>query len=286
MPILIHGAACRQSLKPPPGLAKMGPCHFATIEGKPMESSTATADPGRGRNAPRPKMKKLSAVVAAYNEAETIEELLRRVRQVELGLEIEIVVVDDGSTDTTRQRIEAAQERDPAIKAVFHEHNQGKGAALRTGFALATGDAVVVQDADLEYDPQDYGVLLAPILDGRADVVFGSRFIGQTHRVLYFWHYLGNKFLTLLSNALTDINLTDMETCYKAFTRDALDGIRIRSNRFGFEPEITAKVAKKKCRIYEVPINYDGRGYEEGKKITWKDGLKAIFSILWFRVFD
>jgi glycosyltransferase involved in cell wall biosynthesis len=181
------------------------------------------------------------------------------------------------------------QEISPAQKNVrvfYHDRNQGKGTALRTGFEVTTGDIVIIQDADLEYDPREYPVLLEPILDGRADIVYGSRFLGGPHRVLFFWHYLGNRFLTLLSNALTNLNLTDMETCYKVFKREVLNDIQLKSNRFGFEPEFTAKIAKKGFRIYETPISYSGRTYSEGKKIGWKDGVKAIFAIIWFRFFD
>ena len=191
-------------------------------------------------------------------------------------------MVDDGSTDGTREYL--AGLREPDTRCVFHEWNQGKGAALRTGFAHASGDVVLVQDADLEYDPREYPILLEPILDGRADVVFGSRFLAAPHRVLYFWHYVANRALTTISNALTNINLTDMETCYKAFRKSVLDQITIESDRFGFEPEITAKVAHLGCRIYEVPISYSGRTYEEGKKITWKDGATALWWILRFGV--
>ena len=172
------------------------------------------------------------------------------------------------------------------IQILTHDRNRGKGAALRTGFAAAGGDIIIIQDADLEYDPQEYKVLLGPILDGRADVVYGSRFLGGPHRVLFFWHYVGNKFLTLLADVFSNLNLSDMETCYKVFKKKVLNEINLRSNRFGFEPEFTMKVAKKGFRVYEVPISYSGRTYEEGKKIVWKDGLKAIFAILWFRFFD
>jgi glycosyltransferase involved in cell wall biosynthesis len=172
------------------------------------------------------------------------------------------------------------------VHVFFHAKNRGKGAALRTGFEQVKGDIVVIQDGDLEYDPSEYGRLIGPILDGRADVVYGSRFTGGPQRVLFFWHYVGNKFLTLLSNMFTNLNLSDMETCYKIFRADLLNRMTIRSNRFGFEPEVTAKFAKLKCRIYEVPISYSGRTYEEGKKITWKDGLAALFHIIWFRFFD
>jgi glycosyltransferase involved in cell wall biosynthesis len=227
---------------------------------------------------------KLSVVVPAYNERSTIAEIIRRIQAVDLGLDKEIIVVDDGSADGTRELLQALAV--PGLKLVLHEKNLGKGAALRSGFARAEGDVVLVQDADLEYDPREYSRLLEPILDGRADVVYGSRFLGGPHRVLYFWHYVGNKFLTTLSNMLSNLNLTDMETCYKVFRRHVLKKVEIKSSRFGFEPEITMKVAKLKCRIYEVPISYSGRDYSEGKKIGWKDGLAAIFHLLRFRLFD
>jgi glycosyltransferase involved in cell wall biosynthesis len=203
-----------------------------------------------------------------------------------VDLEKEIIIVDDASTDGTRELLQEDTFSLENIRVLYHDHNQGKGAALRTGFESATGDIVIIQDADLEYDPREYPVLLEPILDGRADIVYGSRFLGGPHRVLFFWHYLGNKFLTLLSNAMTNLNLTDMETCYKVFRREVLSGIQLKSNRFGFEPEFTAKIAKKDFRIYETPISYSGRTYAEGKKIGWKDGVKAIVAILWFRFFD
>ncbi|HUU58054.1 MAG TPA: glycosyltransferase family 2 protein [Phycisphaerae bacterium] len=221
---------------------------------------------------------KLSVVIPAYDEAGTIEEIVARVRAADV--EKEIVVVDDFSTDGTRDRLRQ-MESGGDLRILYHEKNQGKGAALRTGFAAAGGDVVIVQDADLEYDPRDYPKLLAPIVAGKADVVYGSRFAGgESHRVLYFWHYVGNRFLTLLSNCFTNLNLTDMETCYKAFRREVLRSIRIQENRFGFEPEITAKVARMGCRVYEVGISYSGRTYEEGKKIGWKDGLRAVWCIL------
>ncbi len=226
----------------------------------------------------------ISVVIPVYNEVSTIREIVVRVQAVDL--EKEIIIVDDGSTDGTREQLQEIALSQENIKVFYHDRNQGKGAALRTGFEAATGDIVIIQDADLEYDPREYPVLLEPILDGRADVVYGSRFLGGPHRVLFFWHYLGNKFLTLLSNAVTNLNLTDMETCYKVFKREVLAGMNLKSNRFGFEPEFTVKIAKKDCRIYEVPISYSGRTYAEGKKIGWKDGVKAIFAIIWFRFFD
>ena len=227
---------------------------------------------------------KISVVMPVYNEIGTVEEIVARVQAV--SLEKEIIIVDDFSTDGTRERLEKIDQIHENVKVLYHDHNQGKGAALRKGFQSATGDVVIIQDADLEYDPKEYPVLLESILDGRADVVYGSRFLGGPHRVLFFWHYLGNKFLTLLSNALTNLNLTDMETCYKVFKREILEDMNLKSNRFGFEPEFTVKIARKNLRIYEVPISYSGRTYAEGKKIGWKDGVKAIFSIFWFRFFD
>jgi glycosyltransferase involved in cell wall biosynthesis len=227
---------------------------------------------------------KISVVIPVYNEVQTIKEVVTRVQEVEL--EKEIIIVDDYSTDGTRERLREINHAYENVKVLYHDHNQGKGASLRTGFQAITGDIVIIQDADLEYDPRDYPLLLGPIVDGRADVVYGSRFLGGPHRVLFFWHYLGNKFVTLLSNMLTNLNLTDMETCYKVFKSEVLAEIKLKSNRFGFEPEFTAKIAKKGFRIYETPISYSGRTYAEGKKIGWKDGIKAIFAILWFRFFD
>jgi glycosyltransferase involved in cell wall biosynthesis len=227
----------------------------------------------------------LSVVVPVYNEKQTLFEILGRVLNAPVELEREIILVDDCSTDGTGELYDRLDQQFPGanIRVFRHNVNQGKGAALRTGFAQATGDIVVVQDADLEYDPRDYPTLLKPILEGLADVVYGSRFAGgQEHRVLYYWHSVGNRVVTTLSNMFTDLNLTDMETCYKAFRAEVLKGIAIKSNRFGVEPELTAKVARGKWRVYEVGIRYAGRSYEEGKKITWRDGLKAVFSIVRF----
>ncbi len=226
---------------------------------------------------------KLSVLVPVYNEAGTIDEIVRRIREV--PLEKEIIIVDDGSSDGTRERLVEIGRLD-GVRVLLHAKNQGKGAALRTAIGAAEGDVLIVQDADLEYDPREYPRLLEPILDGRADVVFGSRFLGGPHRVLYFWHSVGNKFLTLLSNILTNLNLSDMETCYKVFRKEVADQLTFKSDRFGFEPEFTAKVARKGFRIYEVPISYSGRTYSEGKKITWKDGVSAIYAIIRFRFFD
>ena len=228
---------------------------------------------------------KVSILIPVYNEAGTIEEIVARVQSVSLPLEKELIVIDDFSRDGTRERLKKIQQNG-SVKVLYHDQNLGKGAALRTGFKSVTGDIVIIQDADLEYDPKDYPKLLEPILDDRADVVYGSRFLSGPHRVFYFWHTVGNRFLTLLSNMLTDLNLTDMETGYKAFKTHVLREIRLRCNRFGFEPEFTAKAAKKRFRIYEVPISYSGRDYSEGKKATWKDGLVAIFVILWFHFAD
>ncbi|MCX5816154.1 MAG: glycosyltransferase family 2 protein [Proteobacteria bacterium] len=279
----------------------------------------------------------LSIIIPAYNERNFIEEVVRRV--MDAPYDKEIIIVDDGSTDGTREwlssQLETPQDRtgEPAyrrigeeeqragsreqragseekpithhlgqkhsgagpspithhvneVKVIFHEKNMGKGGAVRTGVNVASGDIILVQDADLEYDPKDYPTLLEPILEGKADVVYGSRFLGGTHRVHYFWHYVGNMLITLISNMATDLNLTDMETGYKVFKREVFQGIEIKSNRFGFEPEITAKVARKGCVVYEVPISYYGRSYEEGKKITWKDGVKAVFTILKYKWFS
>jgi glycosyltransferase involved in cell wall biosynthesis len=228
----------------------------------------------------------LSVVIPCFNEIHTIRQLLDRVRGARLpdGMERELIVVDDCSTDGTSDLLRA--EKSPNVKVHFHKKNRGKGAALRTGFLHASGDIVVVQDADLEYNPDEYAKLLKPILDGRADVVFGSRFCTtDERRVLYYFHFLGNRFLTFASNIFTNLNLTDMETCYKMFRREILDKITIRESRFGFEPEITAKVAKLKCRIYEVGISYSGRTYEDGKKIGIRDGFRAVWCIVKYNVF-
>lgn len=230
---------------------------------------------------------KLSIVIPVYNEKNTIEKLLKAVAEVSLGdMEKEIIIVDDGSTDGTRE-ILSTYSSSP-YKVILQSLNQGKGAAIRTGFAAATGDFIIIQDADLEYDPNEYPLILAPLVDGKADVVYGSRFIGdRPHRVLFFWHSIGNRFLTLFSNMLTDLNLTDMETCYKAFTKNALTKIlsKLTSNRFNIEPEITARVSKARLRIYEVGISYYGRTYEEGKKIGVRDGFSALWAIVKFNLF-
>jgi len=220
---------------------------------------------------------RLSVVVPCYNEETTIASLVAQV--LRSPWVAEVVVVDDGSADRSREILAGLS--DPRLTVVLHEHNRGKGAALRTGFSRATADFVVVQDADLEYDPAEYGVLLEPLLDDRAEVVYGSRFLsGRPHRVLYFWHSMGNKFLTLLSNMFTDLNLTDMETCYKCFRREVIQSIDIEEDRFGFEPEITAKLAEGRFRIFEVGISYSGRTYAEGKKIGWRDGVRAVYCIV------
>lgn len=235
---------------------------------------------------------KLSVLIPVYNEVNTLEEAIRRVRSVRLPKEI--IVVDDGSTDGSREllkrlEMEANSGNDPLneLKVYFQPKNQGKGAAIRSALSRVAGDIVIIQDADLEYDPEDYTKLLEPILSGKADVVYGTRFYGGgAHRVLFFWHYLGNQLLTLISNVLTNLNLTDMEVGYKVFKAEVLKSIELKSNRFGFEPEITLKVAKRRCRVYEVPISYHGRTYAEGKKITWKDGLATFYFLIRFWLKD
>ncbi len=226
---------------------------------------------------------KLSVVIPVFNERDTIEEILRRVQKVDIPKEI--IIVDDGSTDGTRDRLESIKGQHPNVLVIFQPCNMGKGRALRSGFEAARGDYVIVQDADLEYDPQDYARLVGPLERGVADAVYGSRFTTtQEHRVLYFWHSLGNKLLTLLSNMATDLNLTDMETCYKVFRRELIQSLELEEDRFGFEPEITCKLARARARIYEVGIAYHGRTYDEGKKIGMRDGFRALWCILKYRV--
>jgi glycosyltransferase involved in cell wall biosynthesis len=237
----------------------------------------------------------LSVVIPVYNEQKTILEILRRVR--ETPIRKQIILVDDCSKDGTTEILRQLLASEPDLTVVFHEKNQGKGAALRTGFQHATGQLVIVQDADLEYDPSEYLRLIQPIVEGKADVVYGSRFIGETHRVLHFWHSMANRFLTLLSNMSTTLNLTDMEVCYKVFRREVIQGIRLKSDRFGFEPEVTAKVARfrvpalegrpeRKCRVHEMPVSYNGRDYSEGKHIKWTDGVQAIYCIIRYALAD
>jgi glycosyltransferase involved in cell wall biosynthesis len=227
---------------------------------------------------------KLSIVMPVFNERNTIKEILRRVRQVDLGdMEREIVIVDDGSSDGTRDIL--AMEEDSGTRVIYHKENRGKGAAVRTGFAAASGDLILVQDADLEYDPEDYPKLIEPVLKGMAQVVYGSRFTGPRKNML-FWHFVGNRFLALMTNILYNTTLSDMETCYKLFTRESLQGIEIKADHFDFEPEVTAKILKKKIRIFEVPISYAGREMEEGKKITWRDGIPAMWTLIKYRFVD
>ncbi len=226
---------------------------------------------------------KLSIIIPCFNEIKTIDEVLRNIKKSEIKSK-EIIIVDDGSSDGSREYLEKLDDKE--ISTIFHINNKGKGAALSTGINFAKGEIIIIQDADLEYDPREYTQVIGPILEGKADVVYGSRFQGgQPHRVVYFWHRVGNGFLTLLSNIFTDLNLTDMETCYKAFKSEIIKNINIEEKRFGFEPEITAKISKKNYRIYEVGISYYGRTYKEGKKIGWKDGIRAIWCILKYNIF-
>lgn len=237
-------------------------------------------------------VKKLSIIIPAYNEAPTIHLILDRVREVQLmnGIEKELIIVNDCSKDNTAEIVQRYIEKYPAVNIrLFNQSvNQGKGAAIHKGIELASGDCLIIQDADLEYDPEEYNILLKPILNGSADVVYGSRFMGgKPHRILFFWHSIGNKFLTMLSNAFTNLNLTDMETCYKMFRSDIIKKVRLKENRFGFEPEVTARIARiPNIRIYEVGISYYGRTYAEGKKIGWKDGFRAIYCILKYNIFS
>jgi glycosyltransferase involved in cell wall biosynthesis len=228
---------------------------------------------------------KISIIMPAYNEAATIAEMISKVQAVDVGFSKEIIIVDDASVDGTKDVLKAFAGRTD-VRVIFHERNRGKGAAIRTALAHVTGDIVVIQDADLEYDPEDLPRLIRPIASGRADVVYGNRFHGEAHRVLYFWHSVGNGVLTLACNMLTNLNLSDMEVGYKAFRADVICRMRLRSDRFGFEPEVTAKVAKFGCRIFEVPISYYGRTYAEGKKITWKDGIAALWCMVRYRIGD
>lgn len=226
---------------------------------------------------------KLSVVMPVYNERATLRVVVERVLSISFPFEIELLCVDDGSTDTSREILAELQKEHPAIRVLLQPRNMGKGAALRRGIQEATGEYVVIQDADREYDPAEYPLLLEPLMDGKADVVYGSRFLGgRPHRVLYFWHSVGNWLLTLFSNALTDLNLTDMETCYKVFRREVIQSIPLEEDRFGFEPEVTVKIAKRRLRVYEVGISYSGRTYEEGKKIGWRDGFRAIWCLVKF----
>jgi glycosyltransferase involved in cell wall biosynthesis len=228
---------------------------------------------------------KLSVIIPCYNELNTIDTIIKAVNDSPYKNK-EIIIIDDCSTDGTRDKLKQIEETNKVSQVLYHSYNQGKGAALRTGIKAATGDLVIIQDADLEYDPNEYNRLVEPIIQDKADVVFGSRFLGgDAHRVLYFYHRVGNGFLTLFSNIFTNLNLTDMETCYKVFRREIIQSITIEENRFGFEPEITAKIAKLHCRIYEVGISYYGRTYEEGKKIGWRDGVRAIYCILKYNLF-
>lgn len=274
----------------PPPAASAIPGNSSPAPSGSIPASVDAATPAANRRLARVARAQreyvLSVLIPVYNEVNTLLELIDRVRDVEITKEI--ILVDDGSTDGTRDLMRTQIEGHfPDVKVFYHEQNQGKGAAIRTAIAQATGDYLIVQDADLEYDPREYYTLLEPLLDGRADVVYGSRFLGGgAHRVHFFWHRVGNGLLTLLSNMLTNLNLTDMEVCYKVFKREVLQSINLRCNKFDFEPEVTAKVAKKRCRIYEVPISYSGRDYEEGKKIGWRDGVQAIWTIIKYKFTD
>ena len=249
-----------------------------------MNSNTEVAW-GKSRGPFRPEGFRLSVVMPCYNEEASVREILARVRRA--PYEKEIVVVDDGSVDRTREILEQEAEAGGDLRLIVHDRNRGKGAALSDGFRLATGDVVIIQDGDLEYDPAEFPRLVEPIRQGKADVVFGSRFLGGgPTRVHLFWHYVGNRLLTLVSNMFTNINLTDMETCYKAFRRDVLSTIQVKAKRFGVEPELTAKIARRKLRVYEVPISYYGRDYAHGKKISWRDAIAAFYHIVRFRFFD
>ncbi|UCH81679.1 MAG: glycosyltransferase family 2 protein [Nitrospiraceae bacterium] len=229
---------------------------------------------------------KLSIVIPCFNESKTIAEILEKVVSVQMECEKEVIVVDDYSTDGSREYLKSLEINNPSIQVIYHDHNLGKGAALRSGFKAATGDVIIIQDADLEYNPQEYPKLLMPISEGKADVVFGSRFKGgEAHRVLFFWHYVGNKLITLLSNIFSNLNLSDIEVCYKAFKKEILDRIELEEDRFGFEPEFTIKVSRLGCRIYEVSVSYAGRTYSEGKKINWKDGVRALYVIFRYGMF-
>lgn len=227
---------------------------------------------------------KLSVIIPVYNEERTVAELLKRVIKISFGgLKKEIIVINDGSTDKTLEKIKLIKR----VKIINKRKNEGKGAAIRDALRVAKGDVIVIQDADLEYDPSEYKLLLSPILESKADVVYGSRFVGnQPHRVLYFWHFVGNSILTLLSNALTNMNLSDMETCYKAFTKNVSKKLDLKENRFGFEPEFTIKVSRMGCKVYEVGVSYSGRSYEEGKKVNWRDGLWALWCLIKYKIFS